>query len=256
MEKRIRLTDPRHPRNRAAAKAEPYPGMVGQPDRKFQPDDKYENYVEVPGWETQELPTDIDDKRDEIGFPVMKKATVAKVRSAAQKAVRAAILFLGDKSPESVVEAQARDFMRLGNKGLDLALSRYQETAKFYAQKEEDDTVADDDFIEKKKEESEAKSPEEAKKNIENSNMPEALKEQALKKVDEEGKKKKKALQLIAEANALLSEDEEAQDEEEEACTKKSEDEEVKEKLRTKRKKLAQKSQMIIKMKSLTRTKI
>jgi len=178
---RVRLTR----RKRRAAEAEPYPGMVGQPDRTFEPMDEYNSEAyKQKGWY---YPDDSDDwkneERNEIGVgipredgeragdnnPVVRKAHIQRIRQAAGKAVKLAVLLLGDKSPEEVVEAQARDFMRLGDKGLDEALKRYAETETLYAESEE------------KKEEDEAKGEEEAAKTVQ-----EEVEEDAKKKAEDD----------------------------------------------------------------------
>ena len=149
--KRVRLTQ----RRREAAEFVDYPGTVNQPDRTFKADDKYENEDSwmVDGWELQDLPTRFDDKRNEMNIPdattepsQSRKAKVAATRNAASKAVRLAMLLLGDKVPEKVIEGQAHDFMRLGGECLTNALKRYAATEKLYAKKSEDEEVeAEDD---------------------------------------------------------------------------------------------------------------
>jgi len=75
------------------------------------------------------------------------------VRVAANKAVRLAILLLGEKTPEGVIEAQARDFMALGNSAMDRTLSRFAKTQSLYASDElstEHDEAGADEGEEKK----------------------------------------------------------------------------------------------------------
>ena len=152
--KRVRLTQ----RRRDAAEFVDYPGTVNQPDRTFRADDEYENEDSwmVDGWELQDLPTRFDDKRDEENIPLQttepsqsRKAKVAATRNAASKAVRLAMLLLGDKVSEKVIEGQAHDFMRLGSECLTNALKRYAGTEKLYAKKSEDEEVeAEDEEVE------------------------------------------------------------------------------------------------------------
>jgi hypothetical protein len=81
-----------------------------------------------------------DDSRDEIGFgiPEANPPTVASVRIAANKAVRMAVLLLGEKVSDSVIEAQARDFMALNGEAMDRTLDRFAKTQKLYADADED----------------------------------------------------------------------------------------------------------------------
>jgi hypothetical protein len=77
----------------------------------------------------------------------LKTAQVAKVKAAASKSVKLAVLLLGDKVSEDVIEMQARDFMRLGNEALDRALKRFSESEELYVAADEDED--DDDSDEK-----------------------------------------------------------------------------------------------------------
>lgn len=112
----------------------PYPGNVNQPG-KVDPDRaKYDNYKEEIGWELQDKRTDWKaNPRDEVGFGIPK---VAAVYATAQQAVRLATLFLGDKANDDHIEAQARDFMRLGARRIQAALKRFNDTATLYAEDE------------------------------------------------------------------------------------------------------------------------
>ena len=230
---RKRLTD----RALQAAESEPYPGMVGQPDRTFEPMDEYNSDAyKQEGWY---YPDESDDwkneERNEIGVgipredpersgdsnPVVRKAHIQKIRQAASKAVRLAVLLLGDKSPEDVVEAQARDFMRLGSSGLDSALSRYAETANLYAEDEKPAEAKKAEDAEEKKED-EAKGEEEAAKTVQEE-VEEEAKGEAKKAEDAEAKKSEDE----EPAEAKKAEDaEEKSEDEEPAEAKKAEDEE------------------------------
>lgn len=145
MSKRVRLT-----KRQAAEDETPYSGDVGNADRTDPKPDAYSiDDYEVPGWELQEDgdPSE-NDKRLENNVPEMApkdertgrkpvaSETVTRVRQAAAKAVKLAVLFLGDRVPQSVIEAQAKDFMRLGSSALNNALKRYTATETLYAEEE------------------------------------------------------------------------------------------------------------------------
>lgn len=122
----------------------PYPGNVNQPDRKDPAMDKYDNFIETVNHPLQDKRTDWKaNPRDEVGFGVPK---VAAVYAAAQQAVRLATLFLGDKASDDHIEAQARDFMRLGARRIQGALKRFNDTAALYAE-EGDEAANPDDAI-------------------------------------------------------------------------------------------------------------
>lgn len=131
---RVRLTA----RGREAADQTPYPGNVNQPDRKDPSWDQYHTFEQRKNHELPDMANDWkNDERDDIGFgipePWGKSPTVASVRVAANKSVRAAVLLLGEKVDEDVIEAQARDFMALGPDGLDRTLQRFADTQALYA---------------------------------------------------------------------------------------------------------------------------
>jgi hypothetical protein len=141
---RIRLTDPRRMASGRMAVEDntPYPGTVNQPDRKFKRRDEYDI-----DWETVNHPyPDMrhewkDDARDEIGFgiPEGSPPKIAAVRVAATKAVRAAVLLLGEKVEDDVIEAQARDFMAMGAESLDRTLQRFADSQSLYVADEDED---------------------------------------------------------------------------------------------------------------------
>jgi hypothetical protein len=110
--------------------------MVGQPDRKFPENDKYDNYkMTVESHDLQDMEHGWkNDKHDETGIGVMDKASVdaAKMKSSAVKAVKASVLFLGEKTPEKILEAQAKDFMAMGPDALARTLERFAATEKLY----------------------------------------------------------------------------------------------------------------------------
>jgi len=143
---RVRLTQ-RMRRDRRGAEAEPpYPGTVNQPNRQFKPADLYDDYEETLDHPIPDMRHEWqDEERDEIGFGIPEAPTVASVRVAANKAVRIAILLLGDKVDEQTVEAQATDLMALPGDVMDRTLARYAKTQSLYAQDEDEDAEADED---------------------------------------------------------------------------------------------------------------
>ena len=145
---RVRLTA----RSRSSADQTPYPGNVNQPDRK---DPSWEQYHTFEQTVNHELP-DMrhqwqDDSRDDIGFGVPeawgKQPTLASLKVAANKSVRVAVLMLGDKVGDEVIEAQASDFLAMGSAAMDRTIQRFAETQKFYAA----DEVKVDEKVEEKK---------------------------------------------------------------------------------------------------------
>jgi hypothetical protein len=149
MADRVRLTDPRRAsRDRSAVEDNtPYPGTVNQPERQFKKRDQYDIDWETINHPYPDMRTEWkNDSRDEIGFgiPEANGPTVASVRVAASKAVRAAVLMLGEKVTDEVIEAQARDFMSIGPDALDRTLERFVGSQELY--------VAEDDDKDDKKE--------------------------------------------------------------------------------------------------------
>jgi hypothetical protein len=119
----------------------PYPGTVNQEDRKFPDNEKYDNFEQnAKTHEGQDLRHEWkNDKHDENGIgipePWGKKGTIASVKAikmAASKAVKAAVLFLGDKVPEKMIEAQAKDFMAMGPEALTRSIERFSSTFDLY----------------------------------------------------------------------------------------------------------------------------
>jgi len=157
MGKRVRLTDQRRNKERRAVEDNiPYPGTVNQPGRQFKRHRQYDNWVEVVNHPLPDMRHEWkEDARNEIGFPLPK---VASVRSAANKAVKLAVLLLGDKTNDRLIEAQARDFVRLGNKALERTLKRYAATESLYAQDEEegDEEVVEEEVTAQEEGEEEA----------------------------------------------------------------------------------------------------
>ena len=181
---RIRITA----RNQRAADQTPYPGNVNQPDRKDPSWDQYHTFEQTVNHELPDMRHQWqDDSRDEIGFGIPeawgKQPTVAEVKVASNKAVRVAILLLGDKVGDEVIEAQAADFLAMGPKAMDRTMTRFADTQKFYAEddkveeKDEEKKAADDkveDKVEDKKvDEKTAASEAEFKTKIEKPGSPE-----------------------------------------------------------------------------------
>ena len=195
MAKRIRLTD----RKRQAVDPEndkPFPGNVNRPERKDPQHGRYHTFVQQVNHELPDMRTDWkDNPRNEIGYGLPKAeegpVMVAKIRAAAAKSVKLAILLLGEKTPEEVIEAQARDFMLMGNKRLNASLKRFVATEQYYKAVEEDeeDDEEDDEKVaaEKKAQEPAAvpvvPSPVEDKKDEKKEEAPKAASE--VKKVEE-----------------------------------------------------------------------
>ncbi len=198
-QKRVRLTA--RTKNAADDKT-PFPGDVGNENRVDPTSKQYDNYEELPGWELQEHGDPAaNDLRDDIGFSVQngfqdgfnrndstaanpgtvasqkRAASIMKIRQAAAKSVKLAVLLLGDKCNEKIIEAQARDFMRLGNQCLDASLDRYAKTEKLYseeetkeetpAKKSEEETKTETPVVASKKAEEETKEETPAKKSEE-----------------------------------------------------------------------------------------
>lgn len=135
---RVRLTA----RGRSAADQTPYPGNVNQPDRNDPAWDQYHTFEQKVNHELPDMRHQWqDDSRDGIGFGVPeawgKSPTVASVRVAANKAVRMAVLLLGDKVSDEVIEAQAKDLMAMGHVAMDRTLQRFADTQKLYAEEAE-----------------------------------------------------------------------------------------------------------------------
>ena len=136
MSKRIRLT---HKSRMAESQADGlFPGDVGNMERSkaYRDIDQYHTFEQTVNHELPDMRHEWkEDKRDENNIPVPK---VAELYAAAQNAIKLAMMFLGDKATEKMVQAQARDFMKLGNTRLVASMNRWYET-------EEDEVVAEDE---------------------------------------------------------------------------------------------------------------
>ena len=157
MSNRVRLTA----KSVSAADQTPYPGNVNQPDRKDPKWDEYHTFEQKVNHELPDMRHDWqNDERDDIGFGVPeawgKQPTVASVRVAANKAVRVATLLLGDKVADTVIEAQATDFMAMSPKAMDRTLQRFADTQALYKAADEADEKPADEKKEEKAEEKKA----------------------------------------------------------------------------------------------------
>lgn len=191
---RVRLTK----RNRKAVEDKIlYPGTVNQDDRKFKKQDQYHTFKHSINHETPDMRSEWkDNPRDEIGFGVPK---VAKIYAAAQQAVRLAVLFLGDKCDQKTIEAQARDFMRMGSARLATALKRFKATEELYESQDQNEAPAVED------------NPGPANEGEEEEKEEAPAEEAPAEKKEEE---------------AQPPDDEEAQEDDEEACDEKEQDDE------------------------------
>lgn len=205
MSSRVRLTA----RGRSAADQTPYPGNVNQPDRKDPAWDQYHTFEQRVNHELPDMRHEWqNDSRDDIGFGVPeawgKQPTVAAIRVAANKAIRVAILLLGDKVGDECIEAQARDLMAMGPKAMDRTMQRFAETQAAYEaaedkadEKKDEEKKAADDKVEDKKEdkaeEKKAATESEFKPKIEKPGSEEQPKVAAEDKKDEKVEDKKAA---------------------------------------------------------------
>jgi hypothetical protein len=148
--KRIRLTDRRR---QAVDGSIPYPGSVNQPERQFKEHAQYDNWVETINhplpdmrheWKREHTP----EGRDDIGFGIPEpwgtQPTTASIQVAADKSVRAAVLLLGEKVAEEIIEEQARDFMLMGGEALDRTLGRFSSTQELYVAADEEEADEDE----------------------------------------------------------------------------------------------------------------
>jgi hypothetical protein len=148
--KRVRLTDPRRAsRGRRAVEdpSIPYPGTVNQPDRTFKRRDQYNIDWETVNHPYPDMRTEWkNNPRDEIGFgiPDASGPTVASVKVAASKAVRMAVLLLGEKVADDVIEDQARDLMAIGPDAMDRSLERFVESQELYVAEDKEDDKEED----------------------------------------------------------------------------------------------------------------
>ena len=124
--KRVRLT---HRNRKAETQADGlFPGDVGNMERlkNYHKIDEYHKFEQTVNHELPDMRHEWkDDKRDENNIPVPK---VASLYAAAQNAIKLSMMLLGDKAPQKTIQAQARDFMKLGNSKLVASMNRWFET--------------------------------------------------------------------------------------------------------------------------------
>lgn len=122
---RIRLTQRMAARNRKADSAEPETAIDLGKNRTYHKIDEYHTFEpSLNHWEPDMRHEWKEDKHDETGFGVPK---MAKVYMAAKKATKLAMMLLGENADESVLEKQARAFMRMGDKALTASIERWAE---------------------------------------------------------------------------------------------------------------------------------
>ena len=144
MSNRLRLTH----RRQSADMSVPYPGNVNQPDRRDPDWEQYHTFEQTVNHELPDMRHEWkDDTRDDIGFGIPEKnpPAVASIRVAANKAVRIAVLLLGEKVDDDTIEAQARDLMNLGSDAMDRTLDRFAKTQALYADDDDDDDKDEED---------------------------------------------------------------------------------------------------------------
>ena len=134
---RIRLTE-RLAANSKKAESQAdglFPGDVGNMERSknYRKIDQYQTFEQQVNHELPDMRHEWQDNpRDEVGFGIPKSAKKIVV-TAALNATKLAYLFLGEKASEKMIEAQARDFMRLGSARLESSLKRFAETENLYS---------------------------------------------------------------------------------------------------------------------------
>lgn len=125
MSKRIRLTS--RARRAESISDGIFPGDIGNPDRKkvYRKMDEYHTFEPSLNHWTPDMRDEWkkDKERDSVGLGIPR---VAKVAVAAQNAIKLAMMLLGDGATEKQVEAQAKDFMRLGNARLVASIRRWE----------------------------------------------------------------------------------------------------------------------------------
>lgn len=105
-----------------------FPGDVGNEERSknYHDMDEYSTFEQTVNHELPDMRHEWkEEKRDENNIPVPK---VAALYAAAQNAIKLSMMFLGDNAPQKMIEAQAKDFMKLGNSRLVASMNRWIET--------------------------------------------------------------------------------------------------------------------------------
>jgi hypothetical protein len=155
MSKRIRLTERLAMSKERLAESQKdglFPGDVGNEERKknYRKIDEYHTFEQTVNHELPDMRHDWQDNpRDEVGMGIPKTAKKTLVTATAN-ATKLAYFLLGKKASDEMIEAQARDFLRLGSDRLEAAVERFAETVDLYEDEEEeeieDDFEDDEDF--------------------------------------------------------------------------------------------------------------
>ena len=179
MSKRIRLTARLAMNNSRVAESQEdglFPGDVGNEERKknYRKIDEYHTFKQTVNHELPDMRHDWQDNpRDEVGMGIPKTAK-STIITATANATKLAYFLLGEKASNEMIEAQARDFLRLGSDRLNAAVERFAETADLYDEEEEDDEDYDfedndceDDEVTAETEEEEVPAVEEVTEEVE-----------------------------------------------------------------------------------------
>lgn len=153
MSKRIRLTERLAMSKERLAESQKdglFPGDVGNEERKknYRKIDEYHTFEQTVNHELPDMRHDWQDNpRDEVGMGIPKTAKKTLVTATAN-ATKLAYFLLGKKASDEMIEAQARDFLRLGSDRLEAAVERFAETVDLYEEEEEieDDFEDDEEF--------------------------------------------------------------------------------------------------------------
>lgn len=127
-----------------------FPGDVGNEERKknYREIDEYHTFEQTVNHELPDMRHDWQDNpRDEVGMGIPKKAK-ASIVTATANATKLAYFLLGEKASDEMIEAQARDFLRLGNDRLSAAVERFAETVDLYEDEDDDCEDCEDEAIE------------------------------------------------------------------------------------------------------------
>ena len=107
-----------------------FPGDVGNMERSknYHDIDEYHTFEQTVNHELPDMRHEWkDNPRTETGHGIPK---VAKVYLAAKQATKLAMMFLGEDANDDEVEAQAKDFMRMGSKALTASVNRWVRIAE------------------------------------------------------------------------------------------------------------------------------
>lgn len=104
-----------------------FPGDVGNQERakNYHDIDEYHTFEQTVNHELPDMRHDWkDNPRTTTGHGIPKMASIF---IAAKKATKLAMMLLGENATDSMIEAQAKDFMRMGNKALTASVNRWAE---------------------------------------------------------------------------------------------------------------------------------